>query len=121
MRVREDGFLESEPRYDVALLMLDRKVQLAPNVAPICLPPDPAELPPGTLVLDQPDSPGTAATVVGWGRLGSSPGAPHSSILQAATVPILSNIEVRIELLFKKWRIDHELVIIILFPKFVSI
>ena len=38
MRFRDNGFLESEPRYDVAMLMLDREVDLAPNVAPICLP-----------------------------------------------------------------------------------
>ena len=45
------GFLESEPRYDVAMLMLDREVRLAPNVAPICLPEEPfSELTPGTQV-----------------------------------------------------------------------
>jgi hypothetical protein len=27
---------------------------------------------------------------VGWGRVGKEEGAPHSSLLQAATVPILS-------------------------------
>jgi len=93
MKVREDGFLESEPRFDVALLMLDRKVQLAPNVAPICLPFNPADVPPGTLLPQPPDVPGAAATVVGWGRLGRGPAAPHSSVLQAATVPILSDAE----------------------------
>ena len=39
MRYHYNGFLESEPRFDVALLMLDRPVRVAPNVAPICLPP----------------------------------------------------------------------------------
>ena len=53
------GQIESEPRYDIAMLYLDRDVQLAPNVAPACLPqPRYLELPPGTL-----------GTVVGWVRI----------------------------------------------------
>ena len=85
MRLRENGFLESEPRYDVALLMLDRDVVLAPNVAPICLPPLAAQL--------EGLTPGTMGTVVGWGRIGKDDLAPHSNVLQAATVPILSDSE----------------------------
>eukprot|EP00095_Tigriopus_kingsejongensis_P001541 snap_masked-scaffold424_size175595-processed-gene-0.2 protein:Tk01541 transcript:snap_masked-scaffold424_size175595-processed-gene-0.2-mRNA-1 annotation:"hypothetical protein DAPPUDRAFT_305317" len=81
MRLRENGYLESEPRYDLALLLLDREVKLAPNVAPICLPT------PEFLDLD----PGTPSTVVGWGRVGRDSKAPHSNILQAATIPILSD------------------------------
>ena len=41
---------ESEPRYDIAMLYLDRDVRLAPNVAPACLPqPQYLNLPPGAL------------------------------------------------------------------------
>ena len=50
------GQIESEPRYDIAMLYLDRDVRLAPNVAPACLPqPEYLNLPPGAL-----------GTVVGW-------------------------------------------------------
>ena len=35
----------------------------------------------------------SVGTVVGWGRVGREEGAPHSSVLQAATVPILSSQE----------------------------
>ena len=67
-----NGVLESEPRYDIALLYLDRDVRLAPNVAPVCLP--------------QPEffdlKPGTQATVVGWGRVGRHEDSPHSDVLQ---------------------------------------
>jgi len=82
MRYRANGMIESEPRFDVALMLLERPVRPAPNVSPICLPQEdpPLESPPGTL-----------ATVVGWGRLGREEGAPHSNILQAATIPILSD------------------------------
>ncbi|TRY78418.1 hypothetical protein TCAL_01676 [Tigriopus californicus] len=81
MRLRDNGYVESEPRYDLALLMLDREVKLAPNVAPICLPT------PEFHVL----APGTPSTVVGWGRVGKDSKAPHSNVLQAATIPILSD------------------------------
>ena len=61
--------------------MLDRPVRPAPNVAPLCLPPpEHADTPPGT-----------QATVVGWGRTGRHDEAPHSSVLQAATIPVLSD------------------------------
>merc|ERR1712165_207562 len=80
MRYRSNGVIESEPRFDVALMLLERPIRPAPNVAPICLPQESAIPQPGTL-----------ATVVGWGRLGREEGAPHSNILQAATVPILSD------------------------------
>ena len=44
------GQIESEPRYDIAMLYLDRDVRLAPNVAPACLPqPEYLRLPPGAL------------------------------------------------------------------------
>jgi hypothetical protein len=81
MRYRTNGMIESEPRFDVALMLLERPVRPAPNVAPICLPQNTTTLP----------EPGTLATVVGWGRLGREEGAPHSNVLQATTVPILSD------------------------------
>jgi hypothetical protein len=75
------GVLESEPRYDIAMLYLDRDVRLAPNVAPVCLPqPEYVDL-----------VPGTQGTVVGWGRIGRHEDSPHSNVLQAATVPVLSD------------------------------
>jgi len=83
-RLRDNGFLESEPRNDVALLMLDREVKPSPNIGSICLPPS-------DLVLES----GTQATVTGWGRLGVHEGAPHSSTLQATTVPVLTREECR--------------------------
>jgi len=82
MRYRSNGMIESEPRFDVALMLLERPVRPAPNVAPICLPQEEDSEPPAAGIL---------ATVVGWGRLGREEGAPHSNILQAATVPILSD------------------------------
>ena len=90
MRYRSNGMIESEPRFDVALMLLERPVRPAPNVAPICLP---QEVPEGAEGADPKTTPtpGTQATVVGWGRLGREEGAPHSNILQAATVPILSD------------------------------
>jgi len=81
-RLRDNNFLESEPRHDVALLKLDRYVKPSPNIASICLPPQSLYLEPGTL-----------ATVTGWGRLGVHEGAPHSSTLQAVTVPVLTREE----------------------------
>lgn len=54
------------------------------SVSSICLPP-----------LSQGVSPGTLATVTGWGRLGVYEGAPHSSTLQAVTVPVLTRDECR--------------------------
>jgi hypothetical protein len=81
MRYRSNGVIESEPRFDVALMLLERPVRPAPNVAPICLPQDTLE----------PPLPGSWATVVGWGRLGREEGAPHSNVLQATTVPLLSD------------------------------
>lgn len=77
------GVLESEPRYDIAMLYLDRDARLAPNVAPACLPqPQYIDLPPGAL-----------GTVVGWGRIGRHEDSPHSNVLQAATVPVVSDWE----------------------------
>ena len=85
-RLREDGFLESEPTNDVALLQLDRHVKPRDNIGSICLPsPD--------LYLGE----GTLGTVTGWGRLGVYEGAPHSSNLQAVTVPILTREECLLE------------------------
>ena len=52
------------------------------NIGSICLP-DPR------LYLEA----RTQGTVVGWGRLGVEEGAPHSSTLQAVTVPVLTRAE----------------------------
>lgn len=81
-RLRDNGFLESEPQHDVALLKLDRHVKPSINIGSICLPLSSLYLEPGTL-----------ATVTGWGRLGVHDGAPHSSTLQAVTVPVLTREE----------------------------
>merc|ERR1719471_953538 len=59
--------------------MLDRHVKPRPSIGSICLPSPDLYLAEGTL-----------GTVTGWGRLGVYEGAPHSSTLQAVTVPILS-------------------------------
>ena len=90
MRYHKNGFLESEPRFDVALLKLDRNARIAPNVAPICLPP--------LNNWAHPVAPaGTQATVVGWGRLGREEDAPHSNVLQAVTVPVLDEHDCAIQ------------------------
>jgi len=81
-RLRDSGFLESEPRNDVAVLKLDRQVKSSPVTGSICLPSHDLWLGAGTL-----------ATVVGWGRMGVHEGAPHSSVLQAVTVPVLTREE----------------------------
>lgn len=63
-RLREDGFLESEPTNDVALLMLDRHVKPRSSIGSICLPSPDLYLAEGTL-----------GTVTGWGRMGVYEGA----------------------------------------------
>ncbi|XP_023339713.1 neural cell adhesion molecule 1 [Eurytemora carolleeae] len=78
IRLVETGFLESDPKYDIAILKLDRAVKPSSYITPICLP----EV--GQLLF--PD----LATVIGWGRIGRYVGDPHSSVLQAVTVPVLS-------------------------------
>lgn len=80
-RVRDNGFVESDPHFDVAILKLDRHVKLSNFIAPICLP-EIGE----PMVPDQ-------GTVIGWGRVGRHVGDPHSSVLQAATVPLLTPAE----------------------------
>lgn len=49
-------FSPAADRYDVAVLRLDRPVQYAPHIAPICLP-----------EAGRDPSPGTQAYVAGWG------------------------------------------------------
>ena len=49
------------------------------------------------LHLPDPAPAGSLATVVGWGRVGRDDGAPHSNILQAATVPVLSDAQCLLE------------------------
>ncbi|KAF7491461.1 Serine proteinase stubble [Sarcoptes scabiei] len=72
------------PRYnfftyenDLALVQLDKPIEFAPHVSPICLPPDNVELL------------GRNATVTGWGRL--SEGGVLPTVLQEVRVPIISN------------------------------
>ncbi len=80
-------------------LPIYRDVKPAPSVAPICLPPVPD---PSNIIAPTSSSsataaptgaPGSLGTVVGWGRVGRFDGAPHSSVLQAASVPVLSDDE----------------------------
>ena len=70
---------------DIGLIKLKEPLEFGPAVAPICLPPLAAQL--------EGLTPGTMGTVVGWGRIGKDDLAPHSNVLQAATVPILSDSE----------------------------
>jgi len=65
---------------------LDRSVKSAENIGPICLPQS-----------GHSPEPGSLATVVGWGRLGIYSGSPHSSVLQAVTVPVLTAEECQFE------------------------
>lgn len=84
-------FSPAADRFDVAVLRLDRPVQYAPHIAPICLPEagrDPA--------------PGTQAYVAGWGALIPDdvtgplisilvPEVKRPSVLQVVNVPIVAN------------------------------
>ena len=79
---RIEGKDNQAPKYDLAILLLDRPVLSSSMIIPICLPP------PG-LHLNK----NTSGTVAGWGRIGQTSSSPASSILQAATVPILSRDE----------------------------
>ncbi|CAG0902674.1 unnamed protein product [Darwinula stevensoni] len=63
--------------YDLALVKLEKPVDLTPHVSPICLPGS------EDLLI------GENATVTGWGRL--SEGGTLPSVLQQVTVPIVSN------------------------------
>ncbi len=81
-------------RYDVALMRLDRPAKLAPNVGRICLPRPGLGSGSGFETLTPPE---TLATVVGWGRLGSDEADPHSNVLQAVAVPLLSDEQCQYE------------------------
>ncbi|KAF4517825.1 hypothetical protein B566_EDAN008931 [Ephemera danica] len=63
--------------YDLALVQLDKTLEFAPHVVPICLPGSDDSLV------------GETGTVTGWGRL--SEGGTLPSILQQVSVPIVSN------------------------------
>ena len=78
MTLRENGYLETEPRHDVAVLRLDREVKVSAHVMPICLPDRPVDL-----------TRGLVGVVTGWGRTGVSASAPMSASLQAVKVPVL--------------------------------
>jgi len=82
LSIRSNGFVESDPHYDIALLKLDRRVKPSQYISPICLP----------VNSGLSSFPGRG-TVIGWGRVGRFAGDPHSSVLQAATVPILTREE----------------------------
>ncbi|XP_017772045.1 PREDICTED: serine proteinase stubble [Nicrophorus vespilloides] len=63
--------------YDLALVQLDKSLDFAPHISPICLPAT------DDLLI------GENATVTGWGRL--SEGGTLPSVLQEVQVPIVSN------------------------------
>ncbi|XP_031334999.1 serine proteinase stubble-like [Photinus pyralis] len=63
--------------YDLALVKLDKSLEFAPHISPICLPAS------DDLLI------GENATVTGWGRL--SEGGTLPSVLQEVQVPIVSN------------------------------
>jgi hypothetical protein len=79
-------------------MRLDRPAKLAPNVGRICLPRPGLGSGLGSgsgfETLTPPD---TLATVVGWGRLGSDEADPHSNVLQAVAVPLLSDEQCQYE------------------------
>jgi len=78
------GVSDQAPRYDLAILLLDRPVQSS-VIIPVCLPP------PGMVIRQ-----GTMATVAGWGRTSSfttSSSTTSSSSLQAAQVMVLTREE----------------------------
>ena len=79
---RIEGKDNQAPKYDLAILLLDRPVLSSSMIIPICLPPLGLHL-----------NRNTPGTVAGWGRIGQTSSSPASSILQAATVPILSRYE----------------------------
>ncbi|GJQ83319.1 hypothetical protein Trydic_g15957 [Trypoxylus dichotomus] len=63
--------------YDLALVQLDKSLEFAPHISPICLPAS------DDLLI------GENATVTGWGRL--SEGGSLPTVLQEVHVPIVSN------------------------------
>lgn len=63
--------------YDLALVQLEKELDFAPHISPICLPPSDDSLV------------GHNGTVTGWGRL--SEGGTLPSVLQEVQVPIVSN------------------------------
>ncbi|GLV41138.1 Stubble [Carabus blaptoides fortunei] len=63
--------------YDLALVKLDKPLEFAPHISPICLPAS------DDLLI------GENATVTGWGRLSEKGTLP--SVLQEVSVPIVSN------------------------------
>ena len=78
MTLRENGYLETEPRHDVAVLRLDREVKVSAHIMPVCLPDSPVDL-----------TRGLVGVVTGWGRTGVPTSAPMSASLQAVKVPVL--------------------------------
>uniref|UniRef100_T1IUP9 Peptidase S1 domain-containing protein n=1 Tax=Strigamia maritima TaxID=126957 RepID=T1IUP9_STRMM len=72
-------FVQATFENDIALLEMDRPVDLQPHIVPVCLPPKTAYYT------------GETAIVSGWGRLSSGGALP--STLHYVDVPILSNSE----------------------------
>lgn len=67
-----------QDRYDVALLELERPVQLQPHIQPICLPGNTTKA-------------GVVGMVAGWGATSPDPALPRPTTLQAADLVTLDN------------------------------
>jgi hypothetical protein len=83
-------------------MRLDRPAKVAPNVGRICLPRPGLGSGSGLGLgsgsgFETLTPPDTLATVVGWGRLGSDESDPHSNVLQAVAVPLLSDEQCQYE------------------------
>ncbi|XP_050061752.1 serine proteinase stubble-like isoform X2 [Aphis gossypii] len=70
-------FKSNETNYDLALLKFDKPVKFQPNILPVCIPEDDFNFV------------GYSARVTGWGTLYY--GGHWPTILQAVTVPVVSN------------------------------
>uniref|UniRef100_T1IUY1 Peptidase S1 domain-containing protein n=1 Tax=Strigamia maritima TaxID=126957 RepID=T1IUY1_STRMM len=74
--------LTQPDRFDVALLRLNRQVDLQNNIRPICLPNSGRS------------AEGSLAVVAGWGKIDNAPGSrTGTNILQKVAVPVVSNAE----------------------------
>ncbi|CAH1733314.1 unnamed protein product [Aphis gossypii] len=70
-------FKSNETNYDLALLKFDKPVKFQPNILPVCIPEDDFNFV------------GYSARVTGWGTLYY--GGHWPTVLQAVTVPVVSN------------------------------
>uniref|UniRef100_A0A4Q8K383 limulus clotting factor C n=1 Tax=Hadronyche cerberea TaxID=1107879 RepID=A0A4Q8K383_HADCE len=85
--LRNSKSLKLHPKYkaktfnsDIALIELSRPVKLGTNIKAAWLPPQDADI-----------APGTPVTVYGWGRLGYNSGRPK--VLQTLQIPLVSRSE----------------------------